>query len=924
MFFKCNNCELGSSSTCVGGAYVVQNNEKERPIMIIGDFPHDSDTVLGKPFSEKHSITMANLFKHANIKKEDVYITTLVKCKPVHIGGSEGKKEGTIKASNISSCSIYLMEEIVNVAPKAILLLGEKVFSYFYKNQLFSDCRGKVMHNDLFNVDTVATYNPVIMAYSNKFDQLIRTDFLTFANHVYGKTEEKNKNDYRFPLKSLDILRQTAKRVKEVETFAFDIETHGTGLFDFKLLSISFSWKEHTGISVPVWVMDEEKKKSLESVANMTFSKKKVTEKVVLPDGTEKTKTKTTSAPNDEERSLMKSMLPEEYKWIADIKEIKAVKSTIHQIIDKKPPLKKYWGDNHDECMSLIKEIMECDTPKGAHNGSYDVNRLRGMGINVKNYAWDTILMHHLLDEERPHNLDDLSFVYTTDGGYKSEKNIYLSSKQTSWANIPVEVLLPYNAEDSDITLRLYHIFIKKLQEENLLDLFNNVTMPAQRILLDMSYRGVIIDVDYVKKQIEEMKEEINNKKIEFYQIISKSIPNCQVVDSTEEGKKLKDEIEKSGNKENAPYIFNMNSKDDLVYLFRDVYHVKLTKKTATGDSLDAAVLKKLVKKHPAAQILLDYKNTQKLLSTYFLSALENKDHNNRLHTEFLLYGTVTGRLSSKNPNLQNIPRGTKVKRMFIAPKGYVIVNVDQSAAELHVLAGLSRDPKMCHAFETKQDLHRITAASVFNKKPEDISSEERTIAKRVSFGIAYGISGKGLADILEPEGVKISESQGKLYIEKWRKMYRYCDMYINKCVSNFNRYGYLRTPFGRKRRKYKKFYDKSKENSSERQAQNFPIQSTASDIQLIEMVKMYDTLIKNGVLPVLTVHDSIVMYCPHDKLEWLRSFYKENTCVRYKEINNMIMETEMEVGRSYDEHVKLPYDCDFAEWKTKNANLFN
>lgn len=923
MLFKCTSCELCNSSNCVYGEPIIKTEKQERPIMIIGDFPHDTDTVSGRPFSDKHAVTMSSLLSNSGIRISDVYLTTLVKCKPVLKAGAV-TKEGSIRSRNIIPCSVYLMEEIVNVNPKFIILLGEKVFSFFYKDSTFSDARGNIMHNDKYNVDTLATYNPVVMAYASKFDQLIRKDFSTVGTYLNNQTVNLENNDYRFPLKSLDMLKQVAKRVKEVPTFAFDIETHGSDMFNFKLLSISFSWKEHTGISVPVWVMDEEKKKALESVVNMSFPRKWVTEKVVLPDGTEKTKKKVTPEPDDKTRALMKSMLPEEYKWIADIKEIRAVKSTIHQIIDKNPPLKKYWGDKHDECLSLIKDIMECDTPKGAHNGSYDVNRLRGMGINVKNYAWDTILMHHLLDEERPHGLDDLSYVYTTAGGYKRGKNKYLNSEKTSWANIPMHVLLPYNAQDSDVTLRLYNVFSKKLEEEGLSNLFYSVTMPAQRILLDMSFRGLLLDVPYIKNQIAEIKNKINDKKIEISQILNKSIPNCWVVDSIAEKKDALQQLEASGKDPSSVNIFNINSNQDLIYLFRDVYKVTLTKKTATGDSLDAAVLTKLKKKYPVAGILLEYKNIKKVLSTYFEAALENKDANNRLHTEFLLYGTVTGRLSSKNPNCQNIPRGEQVKRMFVAPEGYLVVNVDQSAAELHVLAGISRDPKMVSAFENKLDLHRITAASVFNKKPEDVTSEERTIAKRVSFGIAYGISGEGLVDILEPEGVKITKTQGDMYIEKWRKMYKMCDIYLRRCVSNFVRYGYLRTPFGRKRRKYKTFADASKESASHRQAQNFPIQSTASDIQLIEMVDMYDTLVSNGVLPVLTVHDSIVMYCPKDKLEWLRDFYHKKTCVRYKEINNMIMETEMEVGRTYAEHIKLPYDADFSAWCQENKQLFS
>lgn len=919
----CNLCE--NCTRPVAGRPFLDNGASPAEIMLIGDFPKREDITYGKPFSDKLSIQLANLLNTSKLPADKIYITNLVKCRPVAPNGLDGR----LKIANVQACQVHLIEEIATVNPKLIILFGDSVFRYFYPNESFSDNRGKILSNNQFNIPTIATYHPQAMLATAKFDQIINTDLAKAYSFLYGDEQETQKpiKDYRLVTKSLKLLESIAKRVKEVPTFAFDIETHGEGLFNYKLLSIGLSWKKDTGVSIPVWVLDKDKADKINAAINYVQPERFIEETVTLKSG--KTKIKKTKNKEwlKEDDEAIKSLLPDEYKDLVGTCTFRELKLKLGAILDKEPPLKKYWGDQHDHCMALIKEILECDTPKGAHNGSYDVNRLRGIGINVKNYDWDTILEHHLLDEERPHGLDDLSFVYTKDGGYKSGKNVYLKSTKTSWANIPMEVLLPYNAQDADVTFQLHEIFVPKIKEsEKRWKLYMNHIMPAQRMLCDMEFRGSNIDMSWVQKTKKEYLTKMNDLKIKFSQLVEKVIPNVYVVDSPAEQKdmelQIKEKAKQEGTEPKFPFFLNMNSTQQLLVLFRDYYKVPLTKKTKSGDALDSDVLKKIGKKLDAANVLLEYKVLKKVVSTYLDSMVEKIDADGKLHTEFLLYGTRTSRLSSRNPNLQNQP--AEVKYMFVPPsKDYVCVNVDQSAAELHVLAWLSNDKKMMGIFEAHRDLHKETAAAVFNKKMEDITEEERKIAKRTGFGVAYGISGVGLKDLLEPEGVKITDKQGDKFIKKWRDTYPGCARYLDNASKNFNRYGYLETPFGRRRHKYKHYMSQEKEAAASRQAGNFLIQSTASDIQVYEMVHMYKTLVDNGVLPVFTVHDSIVMYCPINKLEWLRDYYKQETCRRFPQLNNLLMYTEMEVGRNYGEHVKLPYDCDFDEWKKTNAFLF-
>ena len=919
----CNLCE--NCTRPVAGRPFLDTGASHAEIMLIGDFPKREDITYGKPFSDKLSIQLANLLNTSKLPADKIYITNLVKCRPVAPNGLDGR----LKIANVQACQVHLIEEIATVNPKLIILFGDSVFRYFYPNESFSDNRGKILSNNQFNIPTIATYHPQAMLATAKFDQIINTDLAKAYSFLYGDEQETQKpiKDYRLVTKSLKLLESIAKRVKEVPTFAFDIETHGEGLFNYKLLSLGLSWKKDTGVSIPVWVLDKDKADKINAAINYVQPERFIEETVTLKSG--KTKIKKTKNKEwlKEDDEAIKSLLPDEYKDLVGTCTFRELKLKLGAILDKEPPLKKYWGDQHDHCMALIKEILECDTPKGAHNGSYDVNRLRGIGINVKNYDWDTILEHHLLDEERPHGLDDLSFVYTKDGGYKSGKNVYLKSTKTSWANIPMEVLLPYNAQDADVTFQLHEIFVPKIKEsEKRWKLYMNHIMPAQRMLCDMEFRGSNIDMSWVQKTKKEYLTKMNDLKIKFSQLVEKVIPNVYVVDSPAEQKdmelQIKEKAKQEGTEPKFPFFLNMNSTQQLLVLFRDYYKVPLTKKTKSGDALDSDVLKKIGKKLDAANVLLEYKVLKKVVSTYLDSMVEKIDADGKLHTEFLLYGTRTSRLSSRNPNLQNQP--AEVKYMFVPPsKDYVCVNVDQSAAELHVLAWLSNDKKMMGIFEAHRDLHKETAAAVFNKKMEDITEEERKIAKRTGFGVAYGISGVGLKDLLEPEGVKITDKQGDKFIKKWRDTYPGCARYLDNASKNFNRYGYLETPFGRRRHKYKHYMSQEKEAAASRQAGNFLIQSTASDIQVYEMVHMYKTLVDNGVLPVFTVHDSIVMYCPINKLEWLRDYYKQETCRRFPQLNNLLMYTEMEVGRNYGEHVKLPYDCDFTEWKKTNAFLF-
>ena len=277
---------------------------------------------------------------------------------------------------------------------------------------------------------------------------------------------------------------------------------------------------------------------------------------------------------------------------------------------------------------------------------------------------------------------------------------------------------------------------------------------------------------------------------------------------------------------------------------------------------------------------------------------------------------------NSENPNLQNIPRDGSVKGMFIPSPGKVMVNIDMSQHELRVLSGLANDKVMQGIYNEGRDLHLETAASIFGIPPSEVSKEQRVQAKRVNFGIPYGVSGAGLVDLLASDGIKITKTQGEKYIEGWKKKFPHAAYYLDHSKKMFSQQGYLVTPWGRRRRKYKQYYaNQGKESASDRQAMNYPIQSFASDIVLSLIGKLYPILKGMGIPLLLTVHDSIVVECREDQLPELAKLVKQYTWLRPKELNGALVCTEMEIGYRWSEVVPMNFDePEYARWRIVKA----
>ena len=903
-FIACTKCPIHGPCGGLRGT-----GPQPAQLMIISDFPHDNDINIGQYFTGSVGTEYANMMKLVDIDTNSVYITSVVKCRPVALDGSEG----TIKQEHINNCSLYLEEEICLVEPKVVMLLGQHAFRRFFPKDNFTDCRGTFMWSDKYNCYFVPTYNFTAMLGSAKFDPIIKKDYTSVSNYLKtGKVPVVLPPDYRYILKpeQFPLLDAFVTRMAQVPSFSFDIETTSTNYMKAKMISIAFSWKKDTGWVIPIWVRDDEAINKKKEEIQRKIAKYELYQYIETGAVNQNVKQIT----SDVKKEMLKTIKDKYKKLISDAKqELRAYDVEI----DHNPPLKKYWGDKHDYVFSKIKAILENNTPKGGHNAWFDIQMLRFMGIKVNNYAFDTIIEHHLTDEERQHGLDALSWLFTDRGGYKSKKDKYLNSQETCWANIPLDVLLPYNAMDADVTQQLHEVFTKKLEEENLTWLYQNVILPAQRALLDATYYGALVDVDFVKKQQVVYAEKIKECVVELQQELNILRPGYMVVESKAEQDKLTKWYKDQG--QPVPEFCNLASTAHMKALFKDL-GFKFYKQTKTGDSLDEEVLKKFAKvrgKGKLADILLRYREYSKMKSTYLDATLENLDKYNRIHCTYKLAHAVTGRTSCENPNLQNIPRDGNIKGMFIPSPGKVMVNIDMSQHELRVLSGLSDDKVMQQIYNEGRDLHLETAASIFGIPASQVSKEQRVQAKRVNFGIPYGVSGIGLVDLLAADGIKISKTQGNQYIEGWKKKFPRAAFYLENCKKQFSQLGYLVTPWGRKRRKYKKYYaNQGKENASDRQAMNFPIQSFASDIVLSLIGKLYPILKSMNIPLLLTVHDSIVVECDESQLPELAKLVKQYTWLRPKELNGAMVCTEMEIGYRWSEVVPMNFDePEYARW---------
>lgn len=527
-----------------------------------------------------------------------------------------------------------------------------------------------------------------------------------------------------------------------------------------------------------------------------------------------------------------------------------------------------------EEALKIVNELRPIfeneKSLKVGQNIKYDMLVLQNYGIEVKGKLFDTMVAHYVLQPELRHGMDYLAEIYLNYKTIHIDELIGAKGKnQLNMRDLSPERVYKYACEDADVTLKLKNILEKELKENGIEDLFYNIEMPLVPVLAYIERNGMKLDLEALKQTSEDFTARMNEIEKDIFSL--------------------------------AGMEFNISSPKQVgEVLFEKLKVVEKAKKTKTGQySTSEDVLESLRSKHPVVEKILEYRGLKKLLSTYIDSLpLLINPQSGKIHTSFNQTVTSTGRLSSSNPNLQNIPirdeDGKEIRKAFIPDEGCTFFSADYSQIELRIMAHLSEDKNMIDAFLSGYDIHAATAAKVYKIDISEVTKDMRRKAKTANFGIIYGISVFGLA-----ERMAVDRKEAKELIDGYFETYPKVKEYMDKSIEVAKKNGYVETIFHRKRY----LQDINSRNAvvrgyAERNAINAPIQGSAADIIKVAMVNIYNRFRKENVQAkmILQVHDELNFSVPLNE----------------KELVEKIVIEEME--RAYKMHVPLKADCGWGK----------
>lgn len=497
-----------------------------------------------------------------------------------------------------------------------------------------------------------------------------------------------------------------------------------------------------------------------------------------------------------------------------------------------------------EETLSKLAAILQDPgVPKVGHNIKYDALVLRNEGISLQGIAFDTMVASYLLNpSRRQHGLDSLALEYLQHKTIPITSLIGKGKNQILFSEVPIQEASDYSCEDADMTLRLLHEMAPKLEVLELLSLFDEIEVPLIPVLMEMEAKGVLVDLDLLSGMGEEFEGELNQLEQQIYELAGED--------------------------------FNVNSPQQLQSILFEKLQLPRGKKTKTGYSTDSEVLEGLIQEHPIAEKILDYRVLNKLKNTYIeaLPKLVDPD-TGRIHTSFNQTVATTGRLSSSEPNLQNIPirteAGRRIRRAFVAPGGRVLLSADYSQIELRIMAHLSKDERLQEAFRRGEDIHVSTAAAIFDCPIEAVDEMRRRQAKTVNFGVMYGMGSVSLGKQLG-----IPSAEAKDFINSYFERFSGVARYIEETKETARRNGYVTTLLNRRR------YMPELESTApqvrafaERTAVNMPIQGSAADLIKKAMISIQEWIWKDGVPAdmLIQVHDELVFEVDEGVVEQVR-----------------------------------------------------
>ncbi|AQS94146.1 DNA polymerase I [Polaribacter sp. BM10] len=532
--------------------------------------------------------------------------------------------------------------------------------------------------------------------------------------------------------------------------------------------------------------------------------------------------------------------------------------------------------EDQEETRLILEEFrpfFESEIEKIGHNLKYDIKVLSNYNMPVKGKLFDTMIAHYLINPDMRHNMDMLAETYLNYQPVSITELIGKKGKnQLSMRVVPIKDQTEYAVEDADITFQLKQLFTSELESGNVTRLFNDIELPLVSVLTAMEIEGINVNTDFLKDLSIALSNDINRLEKEIY--------------------------------EQAGEEFNIASPKQLgIVLFEKMELVKKPKKTKTGQyKTGEDILSFLAKDHKIIRDIQEYRQYKKLQSTY-VDALPNEINakTGRIHTEYMQAVAATGRLSSNNPNLQNIPirteRGREVRKAFV-PKNdnYVLLAADYSQIELRIIAALSEEENMINAFKNGEDIHASTAAKVFNVALEDVTREQRSNAKTVNFGIVYGVSAFGLSN-----QTNLSRSEAKELIDTYYETYPKLKAYMTSQVEFAREKGYVETVLNRRR--YLKDINSRNamvRSGAERNAVNAPIQGSAADIIKLAMINIHNRFEKENFKSkmLLQVHDELVFDAHKEELEIIRPIIKHEMENAFK--MSVPLDVEIDLGENW------------------------
>jgi DNA polymerase-1 len=502
-----------------------------------------------------------------------------------------------------------------------------------------------------------------------------------------------------------------------------------------------------------------------------------------------------------------------------------------------------------EEAIVVLRPLLEsASIKKIGQNLKYDYRVMFNHGIVIRGITGDTMIAAHLVDSSGRHNLDDLSQKYLHYKTIAYDEVAGKGAQQVTFDQVSIPSATAYAAEDAWCALMLWKVLEPQLKKQKSEKLFLEVDLPMVEVVARMEEAGIKVDVPFLQKLDQRFEKELM-------------------------------ELEKKVRSFSGNATLNLNSPKQLaVFLFEEL-KLPAQGKTKTGFSTDASVLAILAPMHEAVQMLLEYREIAKLRGTYVQPLQQLRDpKDSRIRTSYNLTGAATGRLSSTDPNLQNIPartkRGQLIREAFIVEEGNVLLSADYSQIELRILAHMSGDPNLMGSFLKGEDVHRRTASEIYHIKPDQVSDEQRGVAKAINFGLMYGKSAFGLA-----EELGISRTEAKKMIGEYFTRYSKVKEFLDSQVALAHEQSFVSTILGRKRSLPEiKSQNHMMRANAERMAMNSPIQGTASDLIKVAMVKIDHLLTEKKLKSkmLLQVHDELVFECPADEVEKMKKMVSE------------------------------------------------